>query len=370
MQRVECAVIGGGVVGLAVARALAQAGREVIVLEREYAIGMITSSRNSEVIHAGIYYPTGSLKARACVEGRDQLYKYCDVHGVPYKRTGKLIVATDESQLPQLNDIQAKARANGVMDLEILNVEQLRELEPEVSCVGGLLSPSTGVLDSHAFMLALQGDAEDSGAFIAFQTEVTGGKSTPEHVVLETSAGELGCDIVVNTAGLHAPGIASMFSTPSTSIPKGFFAKGNYYKLEGQRTPFNHLVYPVPEPNTAGLGVHATIDIGGSCRFGPDVEWVEGPDAYDVDPARADAFYAAVRRYWPGLQDGALVPDYAGIRPKISGPGDAAADFCLLGPRDHGTPGLYHMLGIESPGLTSSMALADRMVVLIDHGAL
>jgi L-2-hydroxyglutarate oxidase LhgO len=360
MERVEAVVIGAGVVGLAVARALAMAGREVVVLEAEDAIGTHTSSRNSEVIHAGIYYPKDSLKARACVAGRELLYEYCVAHGVPHRRSGKLIVATDERQLAELDGIQRKAHVNGVTDVVRMTRAQATALEPAVSCVAALYSPSTGIIDSHALMLAYLGDAEAHGAMLALKTPIVGAQVVPAGFVLHTSEMDLECRILVNSAGLRAPTVARLIEGfPQQRVPKEFYAKGNYYSLTG-RAPFSRLVYPVPEPG--GLGVHVTLDLAGQARFGPDVEWVERigqENDYAVDPRRAERFYAAIRRYWPGLPDGSLAPGYAGIRPKTAGPGEPAPDFVVQGPAAHGIPGLVNLFGIESPGLTASLALAD-----------
>ena len=355
MEELDAAVIGAGVVGLAVARALAQAGREVVILEAEDAIGTHTSSRNSEVIHAGIYYPKGSLKARSCVAGKELLYEYCVAHGVPHRRSGKLIVATNESQQEELVSIQKKAHANGVTDVVWMTHAQAQALEPEVQCAAALYSPSTGIIDSHALMLAYLGDAEDRGAMLALKTQLIGAQVVPEGFVVHTSEMDLRCRTLVNSAGLRAPGVAkSMEGYPAKLAPPEYYAKGNYYSLM-RKSPFSRLVYPVPEPG--GLGVHVTLDMAGQARFGPDVEWTDRID-YAVDPKRAERFYAAIRRYWPGLPDGALAPGYSGIRPKTSGPGQPAADFEVQGPRTHGIPGLMQLFGIESPGLTSSLALA------------
>jgi len=354
-------VIGAGVVGLAVARALAMAGREVVILEAEDAIGTHTSSRNSEVIHAGIYYPPGSLKARACVEGRQRLYEYCARHGVPHRRCGKLIVGTDPLHMKELEALKKRAEANGVRDLVPLTKAEVAAFEPEVSCTAALLSPSTGIIDSHALMLAYLGDAERHGAMLAL-------KSRLDRVVIRNGSFEvnvegadpIACSVLVNSAGLRAPSVArAMQGFDGQLVPRELYAKGNYYSL-ARRSPFSRLVYPVPEPG--GLGVHVTIDLAGQARFGPDVEWVERigqENDYAVDPRRAERFYAAIRRYWPGLPDGALLPGYSGIRPKTAGPGEPAPDFQVKGPAAHGIPGLVHLFGIESPGLTSSLALAD-----------
>jgi L-2-hydroxyglutarate oxidase LhgO len=365
MEYVDTVVIGAGVVGLAVARALAMAGREVIVLEAENAIGTHTSSRNSEVIHAGIYYPTGSLKARLCVEGRKRLYAYCAEHDVSHQRCGKLIVATTAAQLPQLDKIRAQADANGVSDLAPVDLAKVREMEPAVRCVGALYSPSTGIIDSHGLMLAYQGDAGAHGAMLAFTGPVTAGRITADGIVLEVGGEQpmqLRARQVINSAGLHAPAVAAgLAGFPGAHVPPSFYCKGNYYSLAG-RAPFSHLIYPIPE--AAGLGVHVTLDLAGQARFGPDVEWIEDID-YTVDPQRAEKFYAAIRTYWPDLRDGALSPGYCGIRPKIQGPHDAARDFMIEGPRDHGVPGLVNLFGIESPGLTASLAIADMVAGLL-----
>jgi L-2-hydroxyglutarate oxidase LhgO len=365
METADCVVAGAGVVGLAVARALALAGREVIVLEAADAIGTETSSRNSEVIHAGIYYPTGSLKARLCVEGKHFIYAYCAARGLAHRRTTKLIVATDESQISALEKLQAQAAANGVDDLERIDAAQARKLEPELSCVAALLSPSTGVVDSHALMLAFQGEAEEHGAMLAFETPVVGGFVANDGIVLDAGGASpmrLKARTFVNAAGLGAQKIArSIDGIPSASVPPLYYAKGNYFALQG-RTPFSRLIYPVPAPG--GLGVHITIDLAGQARFGPDVEWIDAID-YDVDPTRSDAFYAEVRRYWPGLKDGAIQPAYSGIRPKIVPKGAANPDFVVQGPDSHGIPGYFALYGIESPGLTASPAIGAYVADLV-----
>lgn len=359
MEKLDAVVVGGGVVGLAVARALAQSGREVVILEAEDAIGTHTSSRNSEVIHAGIYYPKGSLKARACVAGKELLYEYCVAHGVPHRRSGKLIVATGQEQVAELETIQKKAHANGVTDVVWMTREQVQALEPEISCVAGLYSPSTGIIDSHSLMLAYLGDAEDRGAMLALKTHLLGAQVTADGFVVHTDQTDVACNVLVNGGGLRAPSIAKLVEGyPAEKAPREFYAKGNYYSL-ARRAPFSRLVYPVPEPG--GLGVHVTLDLAGQARFGPDVEWVERID-YTVDPKRSERFYAAIRKYWPGLPDGALAPGYAGIRPKTAGPQEPAPDFEVQGPSVHGVPGLVHLFGIESPGLTASLALAGMVV--------
>ena len=363
-EQVDCVVVGAGVVGLAVARALALQGREVMVLEAAEAIGTGTSSRNSEVIHAGIYYPEGSLKARLCVEGRQRLYAYCGERGIAHQRCGKLIVATDEAQRGQLQAIARKAEANGVNDLRWLDGPEARALEPALQCVAAMHSPSTGIIDSHGLMLALQGDLENAGGMVVCHAEVQEAAIRPGGVWLRTADGtELTARTLVNAAGLHAPLLAARLQGfPQQVVPQAFYAKGNYFTLSG-RAPFSRLIYPVPE--AAGLGVHLTLDMGGQAKFGPDVQWVESPGDLQVDPVRADAFYAEIRRYWPGLADGALVPGYAGIRPKISGPGEAAADFVIQGPQTHGVAGVVQLLGIESPGLTSCLAIGAHVAQLL-----
>jgi L-2-hydroxyglutarate oxidase LhgO len=365
MERVECVVIGAGVVGLAVARALAQAGREVLVLEAATAIGTETSSRNSEVIHAGIYYRAGSLMARLCVTGRHALYRYCEERGVPHRRSGKLIVAADASETAQLDEIRRRAAANGVDDLREISAAEAIALEPALTCHGALISPSTGIIDSHAYMLALLGDAEAAGASLALSTPLISARVTGEGFEIAAGGAEpmkLGCRILINSAGLKATAVAkSIAGLAADKVPTPYFAKGNYFLLSG-KSPFSRLIYPVPHPG--GLGTHLTLDLSGQTRFGPDVEWVNRID-YRVDPARAEQFYRAIRRYWPGLPDDALVPGYSGIRPKIVPPEVAVQDFLVQGPRDHGVGGLVNLFGIESPGLTASLALADLVADLV-----
>jgi len=362
VDQVDGVVIGAGVVGLAVAKALIEAApshqREWLVLEAAEAIGTGTSSRNSEVIHAGIYYPEGSLKARLCVQGREMLYVYAQARGIAHRRCGKLIVATHEDQLPELQAIARKAECNGVTDLVWLDATQARALEPALACVAALHSPSTGIVDSHGLMLALQGDFENAGGMVAFQSPVESAECTAQGIVLRMADGTaLLARQVVNAAGLTAPLLARRFQgLAAQHVPQAYFAKGNYFTLSG-KSPFSRLIYPVPE--AAGLGVHLTLDLGGQAKFGPDVQWVEGPDDLVVSPTHEASFYREVRQYWPGLPDGALQPGYAGIRPKISGPGEPSADFVIQGPAVHGVPGLVNLFGIESPGLTSALAIAE-----------
>jgi L-2-hydroxyglutarate oxidase LhgO len=361
MDKVDCVVIGAGVIGLAVARRLAQAGREVIVLEAAEGIGTETSSRNSEVIHAGIYYRAGSLMAEMCVSGKQLLYAYCRDHGIPHRNCGKLIVATTPKETEKLQSIRAHAEANGVLDMQLLAGEAARALEPALNCDAALLSPSTGIIDSHAYMLALQGDAEAAGAAFAFHTPLLRAKASAGQIEIEAGGDApmtLQCDLLVNAAGLGAPAVArNIEGMPIELIPCAYLAKGNYFSCSA-RAPFSRLIYPVPEPG--GLGVHLTLDMAGQARFGPDVEWVEAID-YTVDPARAERFYPAIRKYWPTLPDGALMPSYSGIRPKIVPPAVATQDFLIQGPRTHGVSGLINLFGIESPGLTSSLAIADHV---------
>ena len=368
MEQIDAVVVGAGVVGLAVARALALAGREVIVLEAETAFGTGISSRNSEVIHAGIYYPSGSQRAGLCVRGKHLLYDYCASHGVAHQRCGKLIVATNAEELPALDRLRATAIANGVSDLQPLSAAQAIALEPALHCVGALLSPSTGIVDSHGLMLALLGDAERAGAVLALGSRVHRGRITPQGIELDVHSADadpmtLRAACVVNSAGLDAPALArALAGLAPAQVPREHLAKGCYFTLSG-RAPFSRLVYPAPG-QSSHLGVHLTLDLGGQARFGPSFEWVEQID-YSVDPAGAGAFYAEVRRYWPGLADGTLQPGYAGLRPKISGPGEAAADFRIDGVETHGVPGLVNLFGIESPGLTASLAIAEQVLALL-----
>jgi L-2-hydroxyglutarate oxidase LhgO len=370
IDTVDTVVVGAGVVGLAVARALALAGREVIVLEGAEAFGTGTSARNSEVIHAGIYYPAGSLKARLCVQGRQMLYAYCAERGVAHQRCGKLIVATSAAQVEALRDMQARAAGNGVTDMQLLSRAQAQALEPALACEGALLSPSTGIVDSHGLMLSLLGDLENASGTLAVHSKVFGlaalQPGVQAAIEIEAEGMRLQARCVVNAAGLGAVDLARRTrGLAAHHVPTAHFAKGNYFTLSG-RAPFGHLIYPVPEPG--GLGVHLTLDLGGQAKFGPDVQWVDSVDSpgdYLVDPARGDAFYAEVRKYWPALADGALQPGYSGIRPKISGPDEAAADFVIQGPRAHGVPGLVNLFGIESPGLTSCLAIGQAVAHMV-----
>jgi L-2-hydroxyglutarate oxidase LhgO len=368
MDKVQCIVVGAGVVGLAIARRLAEAGREVIVVEAADNIGTGTSSRNSEVIHAGIYYAAGSLMARHCVNGKKALYQYCNDHGIAHRQCGKLIVATTPEESEKLIAIKARATANGVDDLEFLDTNAAHALEPALNCTAALLSPSTGIVDSHAYMLSLRGDAETAGAAFAFNAPLLQASAHGQEILVDIG-GEapmsLGCDLLINAAGLDAPALARKIDgMPIEKIPTAYLAKGNYFSCN-VRPPFSHLIYPVPEPG--GLGVHLTLDMGGQAKFGPDVQWVNALD-YSVDVSRMTKFYPAIRKYWPALPDGALTPGYTGIRPKIVPPAVATQDFLIQGPLDHGVAGLINLFGIESPGLTSSLAIADHVADLAELG--
>jgi L-2-hydroxyglutarate oxidase LhgO len=359
LDRAEVAVVGAGVVGLAVARALAREGREVLLLEAARACGTGASSRNSEVIHAGLYYPAASLKARLCVEGRLRLYDYCARRGIAHRRCGKLIVAASADEVPELERIAAAARANGV-EIHGLDASGAAALEPQLRCASALLSPQTGIVDTHGYLMALLADAERSGATCAYSTRVTYMRLDPDGVSIAVNGGppSLHASLVVNSAGLDAPALArATEGLDPTLIPPSRLAKGSYFALAG-RAPFTRLIYPAPPAD--GLGIHLTLDLAGRARFGPDVEWIEAPD-YEVDARRAPSFYAAIRRYWPALPDGALRPAYAGVRPKLCGPGDPAADFRIDGPDALAAP-LVNLFGIESPGLTASLAIAEEVV--------
>lgn len=372
-NEVDVLVVGAGVVGLAAARAIAGTGRDVLVVDAHPAVGMETSSRSSEVIHAGIYYPRGSLKAQLCVEGKERLYTFCKSRGVPHKRIGKLLVATQDAQLPKLQQLEQSAIANGVTDLSWVSVTKARELEPHVAATAALLSPSSGIVDSHALMQALHADIEEAGGTVALSTRVVGGAVQDDgRFLLElqsTAAGaseafSVSARAFVNAAGLHATKLASSIQgIPKQSIPELHLARGVYFTLSGP-SPFSRLVYPLPEDG--GLGIHATVDMGGACRFGPDVEWVSAVD-YSVDPNRAACFEKLIRSYWPGLPKGALQPGYAGVRPKLSGPGQPGADFLLQGAEEHGVARLVNLYGIESPGLTASLAIADRVARMLQE---
>jgi L-2-hydroxyglutarate oxidase LhgO len=370
MERTDAVVIGAGVVGLAVARALALAGREVVLLEAADAIGTGTSSRSSEVIHAGLYYAPGSLKARLCVQGRGLLYAYCATHGVEHRRFGKLIVATDAAQVPALQTLRQRAEACGVHDLQWLDAAQAQALEPALRCTAALLSPSTGIVDSHGLMLSLQGEAEAHGAMLALKSSLQRLRRVADGFELAVGGDtpmQLHARSVVNSAGLHAVPLASHFEgLPAMALPQAHWARGHYFACPG-KPAFSRLIYPMPDE--AGLGVHVTLDLGGQMRFGPDVQWIPladpGAEDYRVDAMRAAPFAEAIRRYWPALPDGALQPAYAGIRPKISGPGQPAADFMIQGPAEHGAEGLVNLFGIESPGLTASLAIAEQVAELL-----
>jgi len=369
-HEIGAVVIGAGVVGLACARALARAGHDTLVLERHGAIGTETSARNSEVIHAGIYYPADSLKARLCVKGRAKLYDYLESHNLPHRKCGKLIVATDEAQVSELAAIASRARANGVDDIRELTGAEARAMEPALRAEAALLSPSTGIIDAHSYMLSLLGEFEDAGGMIAFHSEVTRVTREKDGFVLHVTGAEetrLRTKIIINAGGLWAPRLASRIEGfDAAHVPTAYFAKGNYFSLAG-RAPFSRLIYPVPE--AAGLGVHLTLDMDGQARFGPDVEWIDVEEGTEPDYAvkvdRGAGFYEAIRRYWPALPDGALAPAYSGIRPKVTPPGEAAADFILSGPAQHGVSGLVNLFGIESPGLTASLAIADEVAGML-----
>ena len=370
MDRVDCVVIGAGVIGLAVAREMALQGRETILLERESAFGTISSARNSEVIHAGNYYPKDSLQAKLCVEGNRMLYEYCRTHHVATQPYGKLIVASDDSQLDDLQAILYKAQQNNVPEIKMITGEQARSMEPELQCSAAVLSASTGIVDSHGYMLSLLGGFEDAGGMIAYQSPLISakpiGSSAQDGFELEIGGADgmkIQTKLLINCAGMSAPAIAQKITGLSQEqIPKAYFAKGNYFSLSG-KSPFKHLIYPIPEPG--GLGVHLTLDMGGQAKFGPDVEWLEIDEEnqidYTVNPKRGDGFYAAVRKYWPGLKDNALQPDYSGVRAKIVPPNTPAGDFCFNTPNEHGLEGLFNLYGFESPGLTSSLAIAKYL---------
>jgi len=364
MEKLDCLVVGAGVIGLAVARALARAGREVVIVEAADRIGSGISSRNSEVIHAGIYYTPGLAKARFCVAGKEMLYRFCADHGVAHRRCGKLLVAANAAEVAKLVALKAQAEANGVDDLVWLSGDEARALEPELRADKALLSPSTGIIDGHAYMIALLGDAEAHGAALSLRTPVVGGETDGDGLIIQTG-GEapmrLKARLTVNASGLGAQALAlSLRGLNPTAVPPLHLAKGNYFTL-ATRSPFSRLIYPMP--SDGGLGVHLTLDIGGQARFGPDVEWIDEID-YVVDPKRSESFYSAIRKYWPNLPDQGLVPAYAGIRPKIERPGGSTTDFMIQRPDEHGIKGLINLFGIESPGLTSSLAIADHVATI------
>lgn len=365
MDKVDTIIIGAGIVGLAIARSVARQGRDVLILEAEGAIASITSARNSGVLHAGLHYKVGSLKARLCVEGRRKLYDYCVERGIPHRRCGKLVVATDEAQLEALHELYAVGIANGVEDLRLLTAAEAQQFESEVFCVAAIHSPASGIIDVHHYAMALLGEAESYGAMLALHSPVIGGEVTTDGFILEiggATPSRIACSTLINAAGLGAQKVAQQLTGLSAdTIPPQALAKGNYFSLTG-RQPFSMLIYPVPVLGSAGL--HAGCDMAGRVRFGPDIEWVDHVD-YQVDPSRQVLFETAVRRYWPSLPDGALIPDYCGIRPKLAKAGHHDTDFIIQGDGEHHVPGLINLYGIESPGLTSSLALGDRIACLL-----
>ena len=362
-ERLDCIVIGAGVVGLAIARALAQSGREVVVLEKEPQIGMHASSRNSEVIHAGIYYPKGSLKARLCVQGKELLYAYCEEHNVAHQRIGKLIVASSEADLDYLAKIRERAEKNGVTDLQFVNQDGVSKVEPAVDCVGALISPSTGIVDSHSLMAAYQAEIEACGGAVVLNSTVESIKLAADGFEFKIEDERFRCKTLVNSAGLWAIELAAGIrqGQRGKNYPQQYFAKGHYFAYQ-KKSPFKHLIYPVP--SGGGLGIHATNDLSGSVRFGPDVTWVDSVD-YDFDAGRKSDFVAAIKRYYPGLDEHKLVPGYTGMRSKIVRPGEPAGDFTIESEADHGVPNLVNLFGIESPGLTSSLAIANYVSHLL-----
>ena len=362
MEKVDVVVIGAGVVGLACARALALSGREVLMLESASTFGTGVSSRNSEVIHAGLYYPNGSLKARHCVSGKRLLYDYCAARAIPYRRCGKLLVATEDAQIVQIEKLRTNAAANGVDDLSLLDSTEARAMEPALSCKAALLSPSSGIIDSHSFMLSLLGDIENAGGMSVFNTPVSGGRVNGDGVIIDTmGADTLQARLVINCAALGAQKVAhAIDGFPAEHIPQLHYARGVYFSVSG-KSPFSHLIYPLPE--AAGLGVHLTLDLGGQAKFGPDVEWIAAP-SHDVDASRAASFYREIGKYWPGIKGHVLQPAYAGIRPKINAPNEPAADFYIGGRESHGVLGIINLFGIESPGLTASLSIAEMVTQL------
>jgi len=359
-------VVGAGVVGLAIGRAAAIAGHDVIVAEAANAIGTGTSSRNSEVIHAGLYYPTASKRAYHCPRARRMLYAFCASHGVPHRKCGKLVVATNERETSRIEEIYKQAQINGCENVELIDADAARRFEPDVFCLSAMLSPETGIIDSHRYMLALRGDLEDHGGVVALNTPIERVVKVPDGWEVHFGGPDpqsITVDAVVNAAGLGAQKLArAMEGYPQERVPRLVLAKGNYFAYSG-RPVFSRLVYPVPIHG--GLGVHVVLDMAGRMRFGPDVEWIE-QENYDVDPSRSEAFYARIREYWPGLPDNSLVPDYAGIRPKLTGQGEPAVDFMIDAPKDHGVPRLVQLFGIESPGLTSALSLGEEVAGYLD----
>lgn len=371
MERVDIIVVGAGVVGLAIARALAMAGREVVIVEADSAIGSHTSARNSEVIHAGLYSPATWWKTQLCIEGRRLLYPYCEAHGVAHRHCGKLVVATDSGQLPALERLARNAEANGVEGLRLIEGAEVRALEPALHAVAALHSTVTGIVDSHGFMLALLGEAQDHGAALALKSPLQAAQVVSDGFVIDIGGAEpmrLHARCLVNSASLAASDVAAAVDGLALSHQRVTHrCKGNYFAMSGVRAPFSRLIYPMHD--NAGLGVHLTLDLAGQGRFGPDTDWIAAHGAIDyrVDPARCEGFYAAIRRYWPGLPDGCLQPDYSGVRPKLSRAGEAACDFAIDGPTVHGVPGLVNLFGIESPGLTAALALGERVRILLNE---
>jgi L-2-hydroxyglutarate oxidase LhgO len=366
MEKLDAVVIGAGIIGLAIARALALSGREVVVLEKNSSFGQETSSRNSEVIHAGIYYPKDSLKASCCVTGNQLLYDYCIQRNIPHKKLGKLIVATHDNEIQTLTNYLENATQNGVHNLRLLSTSECRELEPEVNAVAAVLSPSTGIIDSHALMLEYISDIESNSGFIVYDSPVLAGKLTANQLTIRiggTSNTSASCNVLINAGGLSAINIATTLGLPSNLLPPPFYAKGHYFSLN-QKSPFQHLIYPVA--NSAGLGIHATLDLNHRVRFGPDVDWIKDEDYY-FDETRKASFVAAIKRYYPALDEGSLTPGYTGIRPKISSPNSPPADFLIQSATQHGIKGLVNLFGIESPGLTSSLAISELVIRRLNY---
>lgn len=360
-DKLDCVVVGAGVVGLAIARSVARSGRQVVVLDAESQIGTHSSSRNSEVIHAGIYYPEKSLKARLCVRGREMLYRYCETHGIAHQRIGKLIVATGEAELPKLDALRQQAALNGVDDLQFITAEEARKIEPNVESVGALLSPSTGIVDSHALMTALQAELEESDGVVVLNSRVSNVNPFEDGIELQVGDERFECVTLINSAGLGAVELMSDALCLADNAPTMHLAKGHYFSYQG-KSPFGHLIYPLP--SGGGLGIHATNDLAGVARFGPDVTWVDSLD-YEFDESRKADFVAAIKNYFPDLDADRLIPGYTGIRPKLHGPDEPAPDFLIQGERDHGVRGLVNLMGIESPGLTASLAIAEHVYGLL-----